>query len=187
MIEVERKRQVASADEALILSRLDELGYQPAGTMAEIDTYYSRPDVDFIQTVECLRVRQRDGFAEVTYKPASTAETHSETGIISKQETNLILRNKADAEIAQQLLANLGMVFLARVEKSRITYQHPTSAGVSIMIDVVTNAGTFIETEVTADDAAKAAALLEEIEIQLGITESPMVSLPYRDLVLQNS
>ena len=42
-----------------------------------------------MQTVECLRIRQRDSFAEVTYKPATTAVTHTENNVIIKPETNL--------------------------------------------------------------------------------------------------
>lgn len=63
-IEVERKRELA--DPAALKARLIAAAYHEAGTSIEVDTYYSRPDRDFMETVECLRVRQRDGFAEVT-------------------------------------------------------------------------------------------------------------------------
>ncbi|GGI70646.1 hypothetical protein GCM10011581_04550 [Saccharopolyspora subtropica] len=185
MIEVERKRQISSTDEPVIRSRLTEANYHATSTMVEVDTYYSRPDVDFLQTVECLRVRQSDGFAEITYKPASTATTHSAADIIAKQETNLILRDAADAETAHQFLTNLGMVFLARVEKVRTTYRNPTSPDITVTVDAVTDVGMFIETEINATDPDTATVLLEATEQQLKVTGLPVISLPYRDLVLQ--
>lgn len=63
----------------------------PAGSSVEVDTYDSQPDIDFMATVECLRVRRRDGFAEVTDKPPSTAATHSAVDVIAKPETNVVL------------------------------------------------------------------------------------------------
>ncbi|MFC7739764.1 CYTH domain-containing protein [Nocardiopsis composta] len=58
MIEVERKREVGG-DAEKIKARLAVLGYREAASSTEADTYYSRPDVDFLETVECLRVRRR--------------------------------------------------------------------------------------------------------------------------------
>ena len=88
LLEIERKRQL-TGDAKELIKQLQDLGFKPKSSRHEIDTYYSRPDVDFMQTVECLRVRQRDGFAEVTYKPATTAATHTENDVIIKPETNL--------------------------------------------------------------------------------------------------
>lgn len=88
LLEIERKRQLTGNIEELI-RRLQNIGFKSKSNLREIDTYYSRPDVDFMQTVECLRIRQRDSFAEVTYKPATTAATHTENNVIIKPETNL--------------------------------------------------------------------------------------------------
>ena len=76
LLEIERKRQLTGNIEELI-GRLQNIGFELKSNLHEIDTYYSRPDVDFMQTFECLRIRQRDSFAEVTYKPATTAATHT--------------------------------------------------------------------------------------------------------------
>src|SRR5262249_46298613 len=54
LIEVERKRELP--DSAALRQRLIELGYREAGHLNETDVYYSRPDIDFMETVECLRV-----------------------------------------------------------------------------------------------------------------------------------
>lgn len=117
LLEIERKRQLTSNIEELI-GRLQDIGFKLQSDFHEIDTYYSRPDVDFMKTVECLRVRQRDGFAEVTYKPATTTATHTKNDVIIKPETNLPIQ-PGDAAIAKQLLANLGMVKLVEVNKYR--------------------------------------------------------------------
>lgn len=185
LIEVERKRELPDGARHAVEAELAALGYYKADTLAEIDTYYSRPDVDFMATVECLRVRQRDGFAEITYKPASNAATHSHDGVISKVETNVALLGPAQAANANHLLAAIGMVLLVRVFKARTVYQHPSEASVAVSIDDIADAGTFVETEVTAMDKDAAAVLVDEIERHIGLTVYPVVSLPYRDLVMQ--
>ncbi|WP_433682310.1 class IV adenylate cyclase [Nocardia sp. CA-119907] len=182
LIEVERKRELP--DPCSLRQRLAELGYREAGDRAEVDTYYSRPDVDYMKTVECLRIRQRDGFAEITYKPPSNASTHGETDVIAKRETNVTLSSPDQAATANQLLAAIGMVELVRVEKARTLYQHPEHDDIIVSIDTVTHAGTFVETEVTAADTDAATVHLEDVETELGIADHPVVGRPYRDLVM---
>lgn len=184
VIEVERKRELVDA--TALKARLVENGFREAGTSVEVDTYYSRPDIDFLATIECLRVRQRDGFAEITYKPASTADTHSAADIIAKTETNVILSGPDQATAANTLLDVLGMVWLCRVEKTRTAFAHPDRGEVTVVIDLITGVGAFAETEVMADDPDAAATLLDVVERQLGLAEHPVVSQPYRDLVLQH-
>ena len=183
VIEVERKRELTDA--AALKARLVEADYLDAGTRVETDTYYSRPDIDFLSTVECLRVRQRDGLAEITYKPASTVDTHSAADIIAKPETNVVLAGPDQATTANTLLAVLGMVRLCRVEKSRTTFRHPDRDDITVVIDLVTGVGAFAETEVLAADPDVAATLLDQVERQLGLAACAVVRLPYRDLVLQ--
>ncbi|MGW1807218.1 class IV adenylate cyclase [Streptomyces sp. NPDC002078] len=183
-IEVERKREL-SDDGSTLTPLLAQLGYVASAPITEVDTYYSRPDVDYMQTVECLRVRRRGDFAEITYKPASTPTTHAADNVVSKTETNVILHEGEQARTAERLLTSIGMRELVRVEKTRTTYRHPEIPGVTISIDTVHGAGTFIETEVNRPTADGAAELVEHIEKQLGIIEHPTVALPYRDLVLR--
>ncbi|MFI6494804.1 class IV adenylate cyclase [Streptomyces sp. NPDC050564] len=183
-IEVERKRQLPD-DGSSLTPLLAQLGYVASAPVTEVDTYYSRPDVDYLQTVECLRVRHRGDFAEITYKPASTPTTHAADDVVSKIETNVILREGTQARTAERLLTSIGMRELVRVNKTRTTYHHPQTPGVSVSIDTVHGAGTFVETEVNRPTADGAAELIEHIEKQLSITEHPTVAFPYRDLVLQ--
>ncbi|MGQ0717349.1 MAG: class IV adenylate cyclase [Pseudonocardiales bacterium] len=184
VIEVERKRELIDTCTA-VEARLAELGYREHGCFVEVDTYYSRPEVDYLDTVECLRVRQRDGFAEITYKPASEPSTHSPDDVISKRETNVALSGADQAEAANHLLTAIGMTRLVLVEKSRALYHHPDRDDITVSLDTVSGVGTFIETEVTAVNADGATALLEQVEHQLGLTAHPVVTMPYRDLVLR--
>ena len=135
LLEIERKRQLTSNIEELI-KRLQDLGFELQSNLHEIDTYYSRPDVDFMQTVECLRIRQRDGFAEVTYKLATTAATHTANDVIIKPEINLPIQPES-ATAAKQLFANLGMVKLVEVNKYRRSFQSPNLPKVTIAIDEI--------------------------------------------------
>lgn len=185
MIEVERKRELH--DVVALKDRLAGAGYRTAGSSVEIDTYYSRPDVDFMTTVECLRIRQRDGFAEITYKPASTATTHSAADVIAKPETNVVLAGPEQTVAAHTLLDVLGMVRLCRVRKARETFRHPGRAEVTVVVDHVTGVGAFVETEVMATETAAAATLLGQVEQQLRLDGCPVVRLPYRDLVLRQA
>ncbi|WP_431887512.1 class IV adenylate cyclase [Nocardiopsis alba] len=182
-IEVERKR--ALEDRAVLERRLEAAGLVAAGPVVEIDTYYSRPDVDFMETVECLRVREREGGCEITYKPASDATTHSAAGVIAKKETDVALADADQAARAHDLLEALGMVRPARVEKRRVCYRDPGRPGLSVVVDTVVGAGSFIETEILSEGPSQEAVRrLEEVERLLGVDALPVVTSPYRDLVM---
>ena len=182
LLEIERKRQLTGDVEELI-KRLQDLGFELQSNLYEIDTYYSRPDVDFMQTVECLRIRQRDGFAEVTYKPATTTATHTKNDVIIKPETNLPIQ-PGDAATAKQLLANLGMVQLVEVNKYRRSFQSPNFPKATVAIDEIKNAGTFVEVEVLSDDETRALAMISDIETKLGLESAEVVMQPYRDICI---
>lgn len=182
--EVERKRELPD-DGAALAKLLSDSGYVADDPVTEEDTYYSRPDVDYMVTVECLRVRRRKDFAEITYKPASTGTTHSADDMVSKVETNAVLAGAHQAAEAERLLRSIGMRELARVEKTRTSYRHPRLAGVTVSIDAVPGAGVFVETEVLRPTDHGAAELVEEIEEALGVIGHPTVSRPYRDLVME--
>ena len=182
LVEIERKRALEGREP--LERQLEQSGFVATGPTVETDTYYSRPDVDFLATVECLRVRERDGGCEVTYKPASDSATHSTSGVIAKQETNVALAGAAQAEHAHRLLEALGMVRLARVEKSRTCYRDPGRPELSVVVDTVAGLGSFVETEIVSEGAREEVVRrLEEVERLLDLGSLPVVALPYRDLV----
>ena len=183
LLEIERKRQLTGNAKELI-KQLQDLGFELQSNLHEIDTYYSRPDVDFMQTVECLRIRQRDGFAEVTYKPATTAATHTKNNVIIKPETNLPIQ-PGDAAIAKQLLTNLGMVRLVEGGKYRRSFQSPDFPQATVAIDEIKDAGTFVEVEVLSNDETGALAMISEIEVKLGLESAEVVTRPYRDICIE--
>jgi len=182
LLEIERKRQL-TGDAKELIKRLQDLGFELQSNLREIDTYYSRPDVDFMQTVECLRIRQRDGFAEVTYKPATTIATHTKNDVIIKPETNLPIQPE-NAAIAKQLLANLGMVQLVEVNKYRRSFQSPDFPQATVAIDEIKDAGTFVEVEVLSDDETSALAMISDIETKLDLETAEVVTQPYRDICM---
>ena len=182
LLEIERKRQLTGNIEELI-GRLRNIGFELKSNLREIDTYYSRPDVDFMQTVECLRIRQRDSFAEVTYKPATTTATHTENNVIIKPETNLPIQPE-DAATAKQLLTNLGMVQLVEVNKYRRSFQSSDFPQATVAIDEIKDAGTFVEVEVLSDDGASALIMISEIETKLGLDSMEIATQPYRDICM---
>ncbi|MFH9574238.1 class IV adenylate cyclase [Streptomyces sp. NPDC017454] len=184
VIEVERKRQLSDGG-ARLTGLLVVEGWVAADPVVEVDTYYSRPDVDFMETVECLRVRRRGVFAEVTYKPPSTAATHGAGGVVSKRETNVLLAGAGQAEAADSLLGALGMRLLVQVEKHRTAYRHPRWADVTVAVDRLAGVGAFVETEVLSDDALMAAATVANVEHDLDLDDCPIIVLPYRDLAMR--
>ena len=177
LLEIERKHRLIG-DAKELIKQLQDLSFEPKSSRHEIDTYYSRPDVDFMKTVECLRIRQRDGFAEVTYKPATTAATHTENDVIIKPETNLPIQ-PGDAAIAKQLLTNLGMVQLVEVNKYRRSFRSPNFPKATVVIDEVKNVGTFVEVEVLSNNETGALAIISEIETKLGLDSAEVVTRPY--------
>ena len=182
LLEIERKRQLTGNIEELI-GRLQNIGFELKGNLREIDTYYSRPDVDFMQTVECLRIRQRDSFAEITYKPATTAATHTENNVIIKPETNLPIQPE-DTATAKQLLTSLGMVQLVEVNKYRRSFQSSDFPQATVTIDEIKDAGTFVEVEVLSDNETSALMMISNIETKLGLNLMEIVTRPYRDICM---
>ena len=180
--EIERKSKFVGDLEGFI-AQLGSQGFFLAGETTEIDTYYSRPDVDFMQTVECLRVRQRDGFTEITYKPPTNQRTRTEDGVIVKPETNLPV-SPENAAVAKQLLANLGMVKLVEVNKFRRIFKCDGESGLMIAIDEISDAGVFIETEIISEDKESALRQIEDIEAQIGVQEFEIITRPYRDICM---
>ena len=180
--EIERKRQFVGDLEAFIV-QLNSQGFSLASETTEIDSYYSRPDVDFMQTVECLRIRQRDDFTEITYKPPTNQRTRTEDGVIVKPETNLPV-NPENTAVAKQLLANLGMVKLVEVNKFRRIFKCDDEPGLTIAIDEISGAGVFIETEIISEDKELALRRIEDIEARIGVQEFEIITRPYRDICM---
>lgn len=180
--EVESKHELtcSASKFATVLTRS---GFIVDSTSHEIDTYYSRPDVDYMKTVECLRIRRTDEYSELTYKPPTiTSDSH----VIVKPETNVMLRDDEAADSLDQLFSNLDMLTLIIVDKKRITYKkNYNSLNVTVAIDTIKDIGSFVEIEILSDTKQLAYDLVLKIESELGVDKMPIVTKPYRDIVME--
>ena len=182
LYEVEVKRRLESNKNDLIATLLKN-GYALGGTAVETDDYYSRPDVDYMKTVECLRIRETEKKREITYKPPTT--DFAATTII-KEEKNVPLVTSEDVETAKDLLLAIGMVHLVKVEKHRqsFTKSYPDH-DVTIAIDTLTGVGDYVEIEILSTDPVAAETAISDVEKELSVESFPVVTIPYRDIVMQ--
>lgn len=177
MIEHEKKFSIASLDEMPAL--LSSLGYKKSGSSYQKDVYFSRPDVDFMKTRECLRIRTEDKGIEITYKPATT-KAMQDSSAIWKKETNVAVQDEATA---RDLLLAIGSKELCTVEKNRTEYKN---GRVSVALDTVTDLGHFIEIEILSDEHDDTAmGDIDQVANSLGLSTADCVTAPYRDLLMQ--
>lgn len=183
--EVERKRVISMNDTAVLQVNLKSTGYKLVDVLEESDRYFTRRDIDYMKSVECLRIRQRKDFSEITYKPASTKETFSTEGIVAKRELNVSLKSESDGNLAVELLEIIGLLPLAQVKKKRQCYKKDGQPNITIAIDTVTDVGNFVEVEVMSSSPVEASKHLGQLEKKLGIDKFPVATKPYRDLVME--
>lgn len=148
--EVEQKHRVEDA--ASLQARLAELGAIWHDPLAQADEYFAHPQRDFAQTDEALRIRTVGDRSFVTYKgPKLDATTKT------RRELELPL-SATHAEFAA-LLAVLGFRSVMTVHKTRRPFEL-THAGQSVhgAWDEIDGLGTFVELELSADEASLATA-----------------------------
>ena len=186
MIEVERKRIVDKKDLPNLISKLNENNFIKSGHFVEIDRYFTRSDIDYIETMECLRTRIRGEFAEITYKPPTIKKKNSSEGITSKKELNLILSDSKQAEAANQLLEVIGLIPVVTVYKNRTNYKNKLNDNITISIDEIGDAGIFVEVEIISTETNKAQEELKSVEKVLGILNFDILDKSYRDIVMES-
>lgn len=181
-IEVEVKYTLNKTTQKKVSEYIKTNGYKLKAGSNESDTYYSRPDVDFLDTKECLRIRRAATYSELTYKPGSTNDMRKQ-GRIWKQELNLNLPDKVAEETIHDILMNLDFIELVTVEKQRKTY---SNSGVNLSLDKITGLGNFLEIEIMSSETKIKDSLLmiDQIVDELGLEPENKVTLPYRDLLL---
>lgn len=146
--EVEQKFPVDNA--AGLRRRLAELGAVEEPAVVQVDRYYAHPARDFATTDEALRLRRDGGEWRITYKgPKLDPATKT------RREIELPLAT-ADPEAADwaALLEALGFLPVAEVRKVRrplgIVWEGRQVRGAW---DEVESLGTFLELELSANDA----------------------------------
>lgn len=165
-----------------IKENLIQLGACSLGGGKEKDIYFTAPHKNFIESRECLRIREKNSCVEITYK-GPTDDLMRQAGQFWKQEVNLDIRSSA--EEAESLLTALGFNVVARVIKIRDNFRWQGSL---ISIDEVEGAGWFLEVESLADKDGRQPAIEKNRRIlnALGLSKAIIVDRPYRDIVIEN-
>jgi adenylate cyclase class 2 len=177
--EIEKKFRLENADRVSFIRRLQKLNAQFIDKKKEIDTYFNVAGRDSLTTKECLRVREADTLTEMTYKPPT--ENHQVVqSHFFKNETNVSVKDGREAIAFLKLLGN---DILVVVDKEREYYSFDECM---IVLDSVKDAGLFVEIEIQTDDEQLALKKINVVAQKLGLDESMIEKLPYRDVVLNN-
>lgn len=144
-----------------------------AGAGHEHDTYFAHPTRDFATTDEALRLRDRDGRLELTYKGPREDATAK-----IRKEWNLDVKGPAGA-----LIEALGFRPVAAVIKHRRTWHLD---GCAVTLDDVDGVGTYLEVEATGDDVAEAQTRMEAVVAKLDLTGVTPEPRSYLELQLSS-
>jgi len=183
-MEVEIKVAVKGERISAIKRKLKALGYSQSKKKTEQDIYFTSQHRDFISTRECLRIRSRENFAEMTYKGKTNEDMRSSCQFW-KKEFNLTIDKKL-IEAAVDFLSALEFSEVVRVVKKRQEFKRGDK---TVTIDEIMNAGYFIEIESMAAERDRGEAMEENLRIKesLGLAECGLVDEPYRDIVMKNA
>lgn len=166
MYEVEAKVAVASFD--AIRARLAALEAKSLGSCVERDVFFQHPQRDFQHTDEALRLRDRNGALELTYKGPNESQT-----LKSRIEHNVLVADDPSA-----MLAALGFVASAELEKHRETWRWED---VLVTLDALA-CGRFVEVEALAAERADAEVRVASAMQTLGL-EGPTIRESYLRLL----
>ncbi|MFI7874598.1 hypothetical protein [Streptomyces salinarius] len=64
--------------------------------------------------------------------------------------------------------------------------QHRPHPGATVSTDTITGVGDFVEPEVIGTDSDTAARAAAHVEVRIEVSRSPVVDLPYCDLMMNN-
>lgn len=178
--EVEQKHHVA--DVPALVARLAERGVEIQPVVQHADRYFNHPCRNFAQTDEAVRIRTVGDRSFVTYKGPKVDNT---TKTRRELELPLDASDLGGLEFAE-LLGVLGFRPVLVVHKRRRTFEIEAGGRtVEGTIDEIDGLGTFVELELSADeagvdDAKRVIAALAK-ELELGPTER----LSYLELMLK--
>lgn len=175
MFEVEIKYKVSSLAE--LKAKVSSLA-SPVGISEEEDHYFNHPCKDFAATDEALRVRLHgDGEAVITYKGPRIGAVGK-----TRKEINMEV---GDANVAAELLRELGFVEVASIKKRREVY---TVDKYTIYLDDAGDLGLFVEVETMVSDErlteAAAKDILKFSEEKLGLSPSRIEPRTYLELAI---
>ncbi len=157
MIEVESKFWSPGNDK--VEKALLRLGAKKVSEGAMEDVYFAHPSRDFGKTDEALRLRKRDGAAELTYKGPRMRMEHTK----AREE---ITAKVGDPLAAQRIVERLGFQERYVVSKRRTTY---VLDKLRVEVDEVEGLGQFIELELITEEPQRAEVLISMAQGQLGL------------------
>ncbi len=177
--EVEQKHRID--DVAAFEAALAKRGVTLGSPIEQADQYFAHPARDFAKTDEALRIRTAGGNSFVTYKGPKL-----DTATKTRRELELPLdANDADGSSFAELLGALGFKPVAVVRKNRRPFhlQH-MGRNVEGVLDDVDGVGTFVELELTADDATLDEARQVVASLAAGLNLGPSERRSYLELLL---
>lgn len=182
--EVEIKIKIKPSQVKKIKERLINLGAIYKEKIKEADTYFTAPHRDFVKTKECLRIREKDGHLELTYKGPTTRLMNNKKQFW-KSEINIPLySSKKEVEDFLRILNFRKIIDVVKEREKFILGKQ------EITIDNVKKAGWFLEIENNINNKKDRKKALEEninLVRELGLKEQNIINEPYRDIVLKNN
>ena len=162
----------ASPDNREVEKALVRLGAVKLSTDVMEDVYYARDDADFKETDEALRLRRRNGAAELTYKgprmPSSSVKAREELSV-----------SLDDPLSAARILERLGFRELLSVRKKRTTYRLDM---LRVDVDEVEGLGQFVELEMITEAVNRAEEML--VAARKGLPLGAEVRETYLEMLL---
>jgi len=141
---------------------------------AHLDVYFNAPDRDFSSTDEALRLREVNGEIILTYKGPKIS-----SNLKARKEIELKV---SDFQSAKELLEALGYTEVLTIKKRRKVYRRGDAI---LCFDEVEGLNTFIEVEVLEKDLKKAEEKIGEILRELGLSNEPVITESYLELLLK--
>ena len=177
--EVEQKFPLA--DPVAMIARLTEHGASWREPIEQVDTYFAHPSRDFAKTDEALRIRRTGDQNFVTYKgPKLDSLTKT------RRELELSVGTGSTGyEQFAELLVALGFRRVADVCKMRrpgvLSYR---GQSVEIALDQVDQVGSYLELEISADEAGLDQARRTLLELSADLSLPAPERRSYLELLL---
>ena len=155
MLEVESKFR--SPGNAKVEKALADLGAKKVFDGMIEDGYFAHPSRDFGKTDEALRLRKKEGSAELTYKGPRMKMEHTK----AREEVTLKVE---DALAAQRIVERLGFEEKHVVRKHRSAYLLDK---LRVEVDEVEGLGEFVELELITEEPNRAESLMQSAKKDL--------------------
>jgi adenylate cyclase class 2 len=170
-LEIEAKMRVS--DLAEVRRRLRAASAHADGELLEINRYFDTPDQALLSRDSGLRVRTTASMWQTQTRHVVTYKGPRQAGELKRREE--IEFEVSDADLAGQLLTNLGYQPELSFEKRRETW---SLGGCEVVLDELPLIGSFVEIEGPSIDA------IESVRRSLGLGDAPLVSDSYIALLV---